>query len=198
MKLINLLAALSLVLFIGCGGGESNEQEQSEGTAESQKTEMANNVRTIDIIGVDQMKFVIEENSDGVSVGDPVGPDSLLELEGITAEPGEKIRIRLTTQSKLPASAMSHNWLLLKLNADAQEFASAAVKAKANDYVPDNMTDQVIAETGLVPGGETKSVTFTAPDKPGEYDFLCTFPGHFAAGMRGVLTIEEKRPGNTE
>lgn len=189
MKFLNILAAISLILFIGCGGGSSDKQqdESADGTAEKMT-----DVRTIDIIGIDQMQFVVEgEGTEGITVGDPVGPDNLLKITGITAQPGEQIRIRLTTRSKLPATAMAHNWLLLAMNADAEAFANAAAQAKDNDYVPSDMTDQIIAKTGLAAGGETMEVTFTVPEETGEYDFICTFPGHFASGMRGVLTVEE-------
>jgi uncharacterized cupredoxin-like copper-binding protein len=27
------------------------------------------------------------------------------------------------------------------------------------------------------------------PAVAGKYDFICTFPGHFAAGMRGTLVV---------
>lgn len=196
MKFIHLLAAFSLILFIGCGGG-SSEQQETESTAESQ-TETATDIRTIDIIGVDQMQFVVESESEGITLGEPVGPDSLLKLTGITAQPGEQIRIRLTTRSKLPAAAMAHNWLLLAMQADVDAFATAAAKAKDNDYVPADMNDQIIAQTGLAAGGETTEVTFTVPEESGEYEFICTFPGHFATGMRGVLTVEDISPEASE
>lgn len=194
MKFFNILAAFSLILFIGCGGGESNQQ-QTESTAETQESEMtSDSVRTIHIIGIDQMKFVVKENSEGITVGEPIGSDGLLQLKTISVEPGEQIRIRLTTQSSLPASAMAHNWLLLTMNADAQKFATAAAQATDNDYVPADMTDQILAQTGLAAGGETTEVTFTAPEKPGDYEYICTFPGHFAAGMKGILAVK----GSTE
>lgn len=195
MKVINIIAAFSLVLFIGCGGGSSDQQKKENATEE--KAEMTN-VRTIDIIGVDQMQFVVETEQKGITLGDPVGPDSLLKLTGITAQPGEKIKIRLTTQSKLPATAMAHNWLLLAMGTDAEAFATAGAQARDNDYVPKDMMDKVLAETGLVAGGETAEVTFTVPEEPGNYDFICTFPGHFSTGMRGVLTVEEMSGGTSE
>lgn len=190
MKFLNIIAALSLVLFIGCGGG-SSEQQQSQ-TAESQEQEMAgDDIRTINIIGVDQMQFVVEEDAEGITLGDSVGADNLPKIVGITAEPGEQIRIRLTTRSTLPASAMAHNWILLTMDADVEAFANAALKARDNDYVPSDMTDQIVAQTGLAAGGETTEVVFTVPEETGEYEFICTFPGHFTAGMRGILTVEE-------
>jgi uncharacterized cupredoxin-like copper-binding protein len=32
-------------------------------------------------------------------------------------------------------------------------------------------------------------VTFTAPTTPGRYEFVCSFPGHYQVGMRGVLIV---------
>lgn len=52
------------------------------------------------------------------------------------------------------------------------------------------MSDQVLFHTEMVGGGETTEVTFTAPDEPGEYEYLCSFPGHYAAGMKGFLVVK--------
>ena len=40
--------------------------------------------------------------------------------------------------------------------------------------------------------GKTAEVTFTAPQQIGEYTFLCSFPGHFAVGMRGTLVVSPR------
>ncbi len=190
MKFLHILAALSLVLFIGCGGGSGDEQQTEGDTGETETTTEA---RTIEIIGIDQMQFVVSDdaNTEGITLGDPVGSDGLQRLEGITVAPGEEVHIRLTTQSDLNPAAMAHNWLLLTMDADVEAFAAAAAQARDNDYVPSDMNDQVLAKTGLAAGGETTEVTFTAPEETGEYEFICTFPGHFSAGMRGILTVEE-------
>ena len=42
----------------------------------------------------------------------------------------------------------------------------------------------------LAGGGETVKVTFNAPKEPGEYLYLCTFPGHYLAGMKGLLVVK--------
>ncbi len=189
MKFLNILAALSLVLFIGCGGGSSEQQNESA-QPEEQETEMSSDVRTINIVGIDQMKYVVEENIEGITVGDAIGQDNMLRLKSITAEPGEEIRIRLTTKSSLPATAMAHNWILLEMGADAQAFANAASKAKDNNYIPTDKQDQILTHTDLAAGGETVEITFTAPEEPGDYEYLCSFPGHYAAGMKGVLNVE--------
>ena len=57
---------------------------------------------------------------------------------------------------------------------------------KVKPYVPE--TKAVLAATHLAQGGETVSVSFTAPNKPGEYPFVCTFPGHWVR-MYGVMVV---------
>lgn len=108
----------------------------------------------------------------------------------ITAKPGQEITVKLTTVSNLPKSAMSHNFVLLKAEADASKVAQASAKYSDNDYISPELKDQIIAYTGMAGGGETVEVTFTAPEDAGEYEYVCTFPGHFLAGMKGTLTVE--------
>ncbi len=62
--------------------------------------------------------------------------------------------------------------------------------ARATDFIPPDMKDQVIGASGLAGPGETVEVTFKDPAAAGSYPFICTFPGHFAAGMRGTITRE--------
>lgn len=60
--------------------------------------------------------------------------------------------------------------------------------SRAKAYVPDSPL--VLHATRLLNGGDTERLTFTAPAKPGEYVFLCTFPGHFVR-MYGVMLVVE-------
>lgn len=185
---------LPLFLFLSACGGSQNETAQNESTrAETApKTVAEDGIRTIDIIGINKMRFVVEENGERIGTGEAVesGGETYLLLDDIKATPGEKLRIRLTTVSKLPAGAMSHNWVLLTQGTDADAFATAAAMARATDYIPADLADQIIAYTDLAGGGETVEVTFTVPEQTGSYDYLCSFPGHFAAGMSGKLIVE--------
>lgn len=194
MRYLTYVFPLFLLFITACGGSGSDTTQNQSATEDTQPqaaTEQSNSVRTIEIIGIDQMKYVVKGNSqEGITTGSKVGGDGLLQLESISATPGEKIHIRLTTQSKLPATAMAHNFILLILSADVQAFDKAAIKAKDNNYIPPGMTDQILAHTELAGGGETVEVTFTVPDKKGDYTYLCSFPGHYAAGMKGILNVE--------
>jgi azurin len=166
--------------FVACGGSETAEQ--------TQETAVDDGVRTIEIIGTDDMKFVVREAADGLVTGGAAGQYIL--LEGIEAAPGEELRIRLTTVSTLPPQVMSHNLALLELGTDADSFQRAALQARDNEYIPPTYEDQVIVHTRMLGNGETDTITFTVPEETGEYDYICSFPGHFAGGMVGKLIVQ--------
>ena len=125
--------------------------------------------RTIEIIGTDDMKYSVTK---------------------ITASPGEALRIKLTSKGVIPKVAMAHNFVLLKAGTNAQKFVEAGAADRATDFIAPSMKAQVIAATRLAGPGETVYVNFKAPDKAGNYTYLCTFSGHFQAGMKGVLTVK--------
>lgn len=112
-------------------------------------------------------------------------------VTAITAKPGELLHVRLKAVGTMPKAAMQHNFVLLKAGTDAQAFANDAMMAAATSYIPAAKKAQVLASTPtMVGGGETADVTFKAPEKAGTYTYLCTFPGHFASGMKGTLTVK--------
>jgi azurin len=129
----------------------------------------ASSVRTVEIVGGDDMKFSVTS---------------------IPAKPGETLRIRLTSKGTLPKIAMAHNVVVLKAGAKQIDFANAAAMAAATGYIPADMKDQVLAATTMAGPGETVEVTFKVPTAPGTYPYMCTFPGHFAAGMRGTIVVK--------
>jgi len=105
----------------------------------------------------------------------------------ITVKSGEEITLTLKHVGKLPVQAMGHNWVLLKEDVVVKDFAMAAMKAKDNGYLPED-SDQIIASTKLLGGGESDTITFDAPEK-GTYTFVCTFPGHYGI-MQGTFVVE--------
>ena len=48
----------------------------------------------------------------------------------------------------------------------------------------------VIWASDMIPAGQSKTQTFTAPTTPGTYQVICTESGHFEAGMTGTLTVK--------
>lgn len=171
---------------------EWKRQQQKSSSKELGNEKSADkNIRTIEIIGTDQMKFVVKEEGEQIGTGGPVktfNGKQYLMLNQIEVKPGEQLRIRLKTLSQLNPGMMSHNWVLLNKNVDPQAFVSAA--NRENNYLPSVREEDIIASTGLAADGETVEVVFNAPDEPGSYDFLCSFMSHFAAGMRGKLIVQ--------
>jgi azurin len=85
---------------------------------------------------------------------------------------------------------MSHNFVLLGLKVDVNGFVNEALRAGANGYIPKTRQADILASTKLAGKGETVEVTFTAPKAKGSYTFVCTFPGHYAGGMKGTLVVQ--------
>lgn len=128
----------------------------------------ADPIRTIDITATDDMKY---------------------NLNTITAEPGEEIRIRLTSKGVIPKVAMAHNVVVVQIDTDIDTMLKEGAPFRETDFIPPPMMNKVIAKTALAGPGEMVQVTFTVPDKPGDYPFLCTFAGHYQAGMKGTLIV---------
>lgn len=125
--------------------------------------------RTIEITGGDDMKF---------------------SLTTITAKPGETLHVVLKTIGTVPKVAMAHNFVALKAGVDAAKYSQDAMTARDTEYLPAARKADVLASTALAGPGETVEVTFKVPAKAGSYPYLCTFPGHYAAGMRGEIVAK--------
>jgi azurin len=128
--------------------------------------------KKIEITGNDQMQF---------------------NTKALEVAPGDTVVLTLKHTGTLPKAAMGHNVVILKADVKIPEFAVKAMKATTTDYVPtdDESKKQMIAHTKLIGGGESDTVTFTAPKEPGAYPYFCSFPGHYAL-MQGVLTVKAK------
>ncbi len=98
----------------------------------------------------------------------------------ISLKTGTRVRIRYTNDGTLP-----HNIVFVKSEDDLDAIVTAAYQAGATGFVPLEMKDKLIAWTELISAGKTVEVTFVVP-APGEYPFICLFPGH-AGMMLGTL-----------
>jgi azurin len=103
---------------------------------------------------------------------------------------GEEITLVFTNKGALPKAAMGHNVVILKPGSDVMGFGAGAVAAAATEYVPQSgpLAEQVVAYTKLLGPGETDTIKFKL-DAPGEYAFICSFPGHYAL-MKGIITAK--------
>lgn len=110
----------------------------------------------------------------------------------LTAVTGQKVTLKFKHVGKQPKVAMGHNVVILKAGTEVPAFAMKCATAAATDYIPeDEETNKlIVTHTKMIGGGEETSISFTAP-APGEYPYLCTFPGHFAL-MNGKFIVKAK------
>jgi len=119
------------------------------------------------------------------------GNDTMqFDLKTIEAKAGEKIELTFKNVGKIPKIAMGHNLVVLKKGISAIAFGQKAMGAGANatNALPDSVKGDTIAATKLLGPAESETITFSVPEA-GDYEYVCTFPGHFAM-MRGVLKIK--------
>lgn len=112
-------------------------------------------------------------------------------VRGFTVEAGQEVELTLVHEGSLPIEVMGHNVVILPMGGDYVAFSRQVMSEGGsvdNEYLPEGMRDGLVAYTQLIGGGESDTITFTAPEEPGEYPFLCTFPGHFGV-MNGIMTV---------
>lgn len=101
-------------------------------------------------------------------------------------KPGMKVRLHFKNPD-----AMDHNMLLLQPDS-AKEVAEAAENLGADGvkkmWIPES--DKIIFASNLLSVGQEQTIEFTAPTKIGQYDYICTFPGHWRL-MRGLMHVVE-------
>lgn len=105
--------------------------------------------------------------------------------ESLTVPAGRPVELTL-----INPDTMEHN-LVITLPGRAQEIGIAMsadpTAAASVGYVPKD-NDAVLHYTKMTKPGESDTIRFFAPTKAGNYEYVCTFPGHYTS-MRGVLEV---------
>lgn len=107
------------------------------------------------------------------------------DTEKITVRAGDKIKLTLDNPDD-----MMHNLLIVKPGTGDKigvEALKLGLKGQGMGYIPES--DDVIAHTNLLAPSNKDVIYFEAPEIPGEYIFICTFPAH-AQTMRGVFLVQ--------
>jgi azurin len=115
------------------------------------------------------------------------------DMTAFDVSPGQKVSITLKNIGTTPKFSMGHNLVVLDKQITEQniqaKFLDPASQEAAHDYVP--QTDKnVLAHTKLLGPNETDTITFTAPFVPGQYLYVCSFPGHYTQGTKGFMTVK--------
>lgn len=172
MKIIRipLLTLLFASLVFNCGGKKEEKKEgftyEKSNTTDKKEVKHDDNIAYIVITGNDVMQYNIKE---------------------IKVKAGQKVKLTLRHIGKLDINVMGHNVVILKQGVNPIEFSAKAAVARENKYIPKD-TQDVIAHTDMIGGGQVSSIEFDAPEA-GTYDFLCSFPGHSGL-MKGKFIVE--------
>ena len=124
--------------------------------------------------------------------------DQVIELSAVINQmkfDKELLRLKAGTYVKIVFTNpdhMQHNLLILAPGS-LEEVGAAADKlaqdpqGASKDYIPG--MPEVLFTTPLVNPQESYELIFRVPDTPGDYPFVCTFPGHWRI-MNGVIKVE--------
>lgn len=118
--------------------------------------------------------------------------DLRFDTESFTVKAGQKVKLTLVNPEN-SINLQPHN--LLVIEPGKLEEIGAAANAEMADptflserhAVP--TSNYVLHHTKLLLPGETETLEFDAPTAAGDYPFLCSYPGHWAA-MHGIMTVE--------
>jgi len=162
---------LSVMIMAGCGKAEDDAAGKTAGEKEYPAARKQDDGSyRIEIEGDDKMQYGIDRFS---------------------VPAGVELTVVLKHVGTMSRGSMGHNWVLLARETPVNIFMADANGATDTDYIPaGDWEESIIAHVPLLGGGETGEVTFTVPGKPGSYEYVCTFPGHYYAGMKGVLIVE--------
>lgn len=113
------------------------------------------------------------------------------DVSEFTVKPGQTVTLTLRHTGRMPVNVMGHDVVILKAGTDLAAFIREANRSAQSDHIPEALLPQVIAHTKMIGGGQSDTITFTAPAQTGDYDFICTFPAHANVGMQGKMLVRD-------
>ncbi|MFT5237882.1 MAG: azurin [Flavobacteriaceae bacterium] len=169
MKFIKYVFILSSFYFlVNCGEAEKKNEKKSVKIGASKEVKKKDsNVVNIGLTSNDMMQYSTKE---------------------LKVKSGVEVTLTLRHIGKMELKVMGHNFVLLKSGVEIPGFSLEAANAgEPENWIPNDGKD-VIAHTKMIGGGQSTSITFTAP-AAGTYDFICSFPGHSGL-MKGKFIVE--------
>ena len=110
----------------------------------------------------------------------------------LSVKAGQKVTLIFENK----ACALMHNFLLLKPGTKDKVGAladgmMADPQGLAKQYIPAS-DDILVKGHKLLAIGQTDTIEFTAPAEPGDYPYICTFPGHTVM-MHGIMEVRPEK-----
>jgi azurin len=114
------------------------------------------------------------------------------DLTAFEVKAGQKVSVTIKNVGTTPKFSMGHNFVIfdhMVNTTNVMRFLDAFSTEAAHDYVSPS-AKEVLAHSKLLGPNEAETVTFTAPFIPGDYLYVCSFPGHYSQGTKGIMTVK--------
>jgi uncharacterized protein len=123
-------------------------------------------------------KVVVEINT--------VSEGMAYDVTSFTVKAGQELTIKFTNRD-----SQQHNFILGKIGSLAKIGAAADALAMSTNgadkgYLPES--ELILKASPLLNEEEEFEITLTTPAQPGDYPYMCTFPGHWRI-MNGVMKV---------
>ena len=105
----------------------------------------------------------------------------------IVVEPGKAVQVIVEN-----ADFMPHNMVIVRPGAREEIGTITAnmkpeeLDARGRAFVPKSA--KILTATKLIEPGQRETLQFTAPEAEGDYDYVCTYPGHWML-MWGTMVV---------
>ncbi len=113
----------------------------------------------------------------------------IFEQREVTVEAGQAVEIVFENIDIMPHNLVITQPGKMEAVGRAAEAGQKDEEMIARQFVPKSA--DVLHATKLLNPGETQRLAFIAPSQPGDYPFVCTYPGHWIT-MNGVMHVVEK------
>ncbi|MFT5470314.1 MAG: azurin [Verrucomicrobiales bacterium] len=150
--------------------GKSQKMQPTTRSAQDSQFDSQKNVKVVELSCVkEQMLFTVTK---------------------IEVKAGQPIKLTLKNPDATP-----HNWALVQpgtleeIGMAANLMAADPKLAKDGQFIPKEHKSKIIIHTKMLNPETAETLRFKAPEKPGIYPFMCTFPGHWLI-MKGELIVK--------
>ena len=124
------------------------------------------------------------KNGSDVTITISTKPGLKFDLENFAVKPGAKVKVVFNNNDD-----MQHNLVIVLPNATDEVGKMAlglGLDGAVMNYVP--KSNKVLYHTSLLQPRSSQTIYFTAPEKEGQYEYVCTYPGHYTI-MRGLMKV---------
>jgi len=186
MKKLSLVLVIAILVLAACGGGNS------EPTAVPAVVEPAVEVPATDIPAIVEPTTEVAAPAEevpaagsaqeaiaavlDVAMGDIYYGETMTNMETPPVwevSAGSDVELNLTNNGGL-----EHDWAIVKVGEEVPV-----------PFMMADNADMLFWEAGVVPAGESATLTFTAPTEAGEYAVIYTVAGHYPS-MQGRLVVQ--------